>query len=155
MANPRKMGVTSPWLGFLPRQLWRRQKDFFIYTADFLPLAAGLTLTVETSIQSDSDFAAIAATRVIDNNAAPPVIQATAPILIRVEDGGSGRLIFDRQQHIDNFLGTVQLPHYLEYPKVFAASSTILTTLENQNAAQAFNVRVAYLGFKVFPMQEA
>lgn len=153
MANPRVV-QRSPFLGYLPRRLWARAKDWFTYTADFLPLAAGATTPVETAIQADSDFVIIAVVRTIDNNAAPPVIQASAPLLVTVTDTGSGRLIFDRQQHLDNFAGTIQLPHYLEYPKVFAASSTIATELQNQNAAQAFNVRISYLGFKVFAFAE-
>ncbi len=148
------LGPVSPWVGLLPRRMWRRQKDFFIYTANFLPLGAGATVTVETAIQSDADFVIVAIARVIDNNAAPPVVQATAPILIEVFDSGSGRSLFDRQQQLDNFAGTVQLPHFLEYPKVFAAASAIQTTLQNQDGAQAFNVRLAYLGFKVFNMPE-
>lgn len=160
MANPSQQQrrgpfAISPWLGFLPRALWRRQKDFFIYSAEFLPLGAGQTLAFDTAIQADSDFTCVAVSRVIDNNAAPPVIQAVAPILVQVFDTGSGRSIFDRQQHLENFAGTIELPHYLEYPKVFAASSTIQTTLQNQNGAQAFNVRIAFLGFKVFNYKES
>lgn len=148
------LGPVSPWVGLLPRKLWRRQKDFFQYTANFLPLAAGATAAVETAIQSDADFVCVAIARVIDNNATPPVIQASAPILIEVFDSGSGRTIFDRQQQIDNFAGTITLPHFLEYPKIFGAASAIQTTLQNQNAAQAFNVRLAFLGFKVFNFPE-
>jgi hypothetical protein len=46
-------------------------------------------------------------------------------------------------------MGTAQLPTYWPMPKIFRANSTISTTVQNLEATDR-NVRIAYLGFKVF-----
>lgn len=142
----------SPFLGWLPRALWRRAKDFFVYSAEFLPLAANQTQTFEIAIQADSDFVIVAGVRVvtqIDN-----VTQTTfVPELVRILDTGSGRELTDRAVHMENWFGTAQLPAYWPYPKVIRASSTLQTTVQNLDG-NARNVRMSYLGFKVFDYPE-
>lgn len=147
-SRPTAVGI-APFSGWIPRKLWRKAKDFFIYSAEFLPLAAGGTLTVETAIQSDSDFLAVAGCRVVSDTANTTFF-ATVPQLITIVDAGSGRQLMDRAQHIDNLLGTAQLPSYFPMPKIFRANGTISTTLQNLDGANARNVRISYLGFKVF-----
>lgn len=151
-AFPTQTGV-APFLGWIPRKLWRMAKDFFIYSVEFLPIAAASTLTQETAIQADSDFLCVAATRVV-TNAANVVFTDPAPMLLRLFDAGSGRSVMDRAIHIDNFVGTGQLPSYWPMPKIFRANGTIESTLQNLDGANGFNVRIAYLGFKVFDYPE-
>lgn len=147
-AYPADVGA-APFLGWIPRKLWRMAKDFFIYSVEFLPLAAATTGVVNTAIQSDSDFLCVAATRVI-TDAANVVFAPNAPMLVRIFDAGSGRAVMDRPIHMDNYFGTGQLPSYWPMPKIFRANGTIETTVQNLDAANGFNVRLAYLGFKVF-----
>ncbi len=143
----------SPFLGWLPRALWRRAKDFFVYTAEFLPLSASATQTFEIAIQADSDFVIVAGVRVVtttDNL----TVQTFVPELVRILDTGSGRELTDRAVHIENWFGTAQLPAYWPYPKVIRASSTLQTTLQNLEANDR-NARLSYLGFKVFDYPES
>jgi len=147
--KPSSLGV-SPFLGGLPRELLDRQRDFFVYTADFLPLAAGATTPFETAIQADSDFLCIAGVRQVLTTAAPPVGVPVSLQTVQLIDTGSGRTLSDRAVPLDNWFGTGQLPMYWPSPKLFRASSTITTTLTNLDAATAFTIRISFLGFKIF-----
>jgi hypothetical protein len=129
--------------------LWRRAKDFFVYSAEFLPLTASLTLTFETAIQADSDFLCVAAVRIVTATNNTTLVAVPVPELVTIFDAGSGRNLMDRAIHIDNLMGTGQLPTYWPMPKIFRANSTISTTVQNLEATDR-NVRIAYLGFKVF-----
>lgn len=140
----------APFLGWLPRPLWAMAKDFFIYSAEFLPIPAGGTVSFDTAIQSDSDFLAVAMTRVVTSVDNLTLVSGPVPQLVTVFDAGSGRQIFDRPQHMDNLAGTAQLPSYWPMPKIFRASATITTTVQNLDGANDRNTRIAYLGFKIF-----
>jgi len=147
--NPNGLGV-SPFMAGLPKDLLDRQRDFFVYTAEFLPLAAGATTPFETAIQADSDFLAVAGVRNILTTAAPPVAVADSLQTCQLIDTGSGRTLSDRAVPLDNWFGTAQLPTYWPQPKLFRASSTITLTITNLDGTNAFSIRVAYLGFKIF-----
>lgn len=146
---PTATGV-APFLGWLPRKLWRMAKDFFVYSAEFLPLPAGDTLSFNTAIQSDSDFLCVAMTRVVTDVTNLVLVSGPVPELVTIFEAGSGRQMMDRPIHIDNLAGTGQLPSYWPMPKIWRANSTVTTTVENLDPANDRNVRVAYLGFKVF-----
>jgi hypothetical protein len=146
-AFPEATGV-APFLGWLPRKLWRKAKDFFVYSAEFLPIPASGTLTFETAIQADSDFLCVDVCRVV-TSADNLTFLTAVPMLVNIFDTGSGRNIFDRPQHIDNIMGTGQLPNYWPMPKIFRANATISTTVQNFEATDR-NVRISYVGFKVF-----
>lgn len=147
-AFPQNQVGPAPFLGWLPRKLWRRAKDFFVYSAEFLPLVASTTGTFETAIQADSDFLCVMVTRVV-TSADNATFLANVPELVQIFDAGSGRNLMDRAIHIDGLMGTAQLPSYWPMPKIFRANSTITTTVQNLEATDR-NVRIAYLGFKVF-----
>lgn len=149
-AYPTSVGV-APFMGWLPRKMWSRAKEFFTYSVEFLPVAAGATATDETAIQADSDFVSVYWARVVtDTTNLIFTANANAPLLVNVIDTGSGRQVFDRPQHIDNLWGTGQLPSYLPMPAKFRASGAIQTVVQNLDGANAFNVRISYVGFKVF-----
>ena len=139
----------SPFFGLLPQELWSRTKDFFTYSADFLPLAAGGTLTVDISIQADSDFAIVAGVRVVTDVANTAFIDPV-PQTVTILDASSGRQFQDRAVHIDNLFGTAQLPALWPMTKLIRANSTLSTTLINLDGANARNTRISYLGFKIF-----
>lgn len=153
--GPRPV-IASPFVGWLPRSLWGRQKDPFIYSADFTGtdvLNFGVTRTVNISVQADSDFLIVAAVRVVtstDNLTNVAFLAAT----VRITDQGSGRDLMDRSVHIENIFGTAQLPMYWPIPKVVEANSTLSTTLVSLETANNRNVRVSYYGFKIFGMPE-
>ena len=139
----------NPFLGLLPKDLWNRVKDFFIYSVEFLPLAASETLTTDIAIQADSDFLIMAGVRTVTDTA-NTTLQTFVPQTVLITDSGSGRQLMDRAVHIENLFGTAQLPAIWPYPKLIRASSTLSTRLTNLDGANARNVRLSYLGFKIF-----
>lgn len=140
--------ISNPWLYFLPPDLRTRVKDFFTYSANFLPLAASGTATVDIAIQNDSDFLIVAATRVVssEDNATEVTFP---PLLVTIVDSSSGRQLMDRAVHIENLFGSAQRPSVWPSPKLIRAAGTLSTTCQNLTAT-ARNVRISYLGFKVF-----
>lgn len=149
-AAPAAGGVAAPFLSWLPRELWNRSKDFFVYSAQFLPLPAGSTSTFETPIQADSYFLLVDVARVVTQAADETAAIAFPPLLITILSTASGRNLMDRAQHLENIAGTGQLPNYWPMSKLFEPNTSISTTLQNLDGANAFNVRISYLGFKVF-----
>ncbi|MEE8177701.1 MAG: hypothetical protein V3T65_06880 [Acidobacteriota bacterium] len=146
----RLLPLLNPFWGMLPRRLWAKTKDFFVYGTEFLPLAANaVSANREIQIQSDSHFvimaAVIVATSVDDLTTVGPPIPQTA----RLFDTGSGRELQNHDVHVDNYFGTAILPAYWTYPKLIKAASTFRTELTNLSATAA-NVRVDFWGFKIF-----
>ena len=142
--------LLNPFWGLLPRDLWGATKDFFVYSTDFLPLTASVVGQVsDIQIQADSHFMIMAGVREVrdDTNA---TIVTNPPELVRILDAGSGRELTNQSLPIDNLFGTAQLPSYWPYPKIIKASSTLSTFLDNLEATDR-NVRISYLGFKIFP----
>lgn len=140
--------MISPFYGWLPRELWGLEKDFFIYTANFLPLAISATATTDIAIQSDSDFVIVACVQLVLTDAdAGPALQPLATVTLL--DAGSGRQLMDRAVAVENLYGTAQRPAYLPMPKLIKRASTFSTTLTNLEAT-ARNYRLSYWGFKIF-----
>lgn len=133
---------------FLPDRLKGHPKDFFIYTAEFTPLSASATQSFTIGIQADSDFLILAGVRVVTttNNA---TFVANVPQLVLITDTGAGRTFMDRAVHMDNLFGTVQLPAMWTYPKFVSGASSLSIQLQNLEATDR-NVRMSFLGFKVF-----
>lgn len=133
----------------LPEWIKERAKEFFVYGSNFLPLAAGAQGTADIAVQADSDFL-IVATSLVLTDAANVVFAANRPLTVTITDAASGRALMNAPMHVDNVFGTMQLPGYLPLPGLFKRGGTISTTMVNLDAANAFNVRFAYLGFKIF-----
>ena len=147
--SPAITPALNPFFGLLPQALWNNAKDFFIYGTDFLPLAAGATQTNEIAIESDSDFLRVAGVRVVTDTANTTFI-ADVPQLVTLFDSGSGRRMVNRAVHMDNLFGTAQLPSYWPFPKLMPRASTLSVQVQNLDGANARNVRVSFLGFKIF-----
>lgn len=149
MAAPNITPYGGPLLASLPEAIRNRLRAFFLYTAEFIPLAAGSTSAQQLSINSDADFALCAISRV-GTNTANTTFSANLPILATLTNSGSGRLLSDRAVHLDNYAGTAQLPFILPVPVILTAGSNLTVQLQNLDGANAFNVRVAFHGFKLF-----
>lgn len=147
--SPAITPALNPFFGLLPQNLWNNAKDFFVYGDDYLPIGAGLTVPQNIAINSDSDFLITSAVAVV-TDAANVVFSANRPFLVSILDSGSGRQLHNTPIHMDNLFGTAQLPSYWPFPKLIPRASTVTTTIQNLDAANAFNVRIAYLGFKIF-----
>jgi hypothetical protein len=150
----------TPFAWLLPMGLRKKQKDFFVYHTNFLPLAAGATVTNTIAVEADSDFL-ITEVRAIVTDTTNLVFTATttgAPILFSLDDTGSGRRFQNQAIHLDEARGTGREPGYLPFAKLIRANSVINVQLQNLDPGNAFNVRLGLWGFKVFtrmPEQEA
>lgn len=127
-------------------------KDFFIYQVDFAGLASGASSTSTFNIQADANFrwekftyfADIAAAGQTENSRVIPLVT------ILVTDTGSGRNLMDSAMPLSSIAGTGTIPFILQMPKIFAARSTVTITLTNFDAANTYNVRLSFLGTKIF-----
>src|SRR4051812_9876066 len=106
---------------YLPAALRGRDKDFFVYSTEFLPLASGATTTNNINTQADSDFLVLAGVRTYF--ATDNITLAQAAAMVTISDAGAGRSFMDRSVHIDNLFGTAQLPAFWPYPKFWAGGS--------------------------------
>lgn len=146
--------ATNPW--WMSRQFWRNVKDYFVYARDFVTpqqIPAGGQGALPIAINGDSAFQIVSTTAVVtltDNVTFIP----NWPLLCRIEDSGSGRVISDTLIHMNNYFGTAEEPKYWDKPKLIPANSTITITLQNLDLVNAYHVRLAFHGFKVFPITE-
>lgn len=127
--------------------------DFFIYEVDFTAgIAAGTTGNSSFTVQADSDFkllktcyfADIAVGALTDSTRIVPL----ATVLIT--DQGSGRQLMSAATPIPNIFGTGQIPFILPVPKIFAAKSTVGVSVVNFSAASTYNIRLSFIGVKLF-----
>lgn len=136
----------------IPSKFRSRLKDYFAYCVDFTPLAANATSTQPISIQADSDFVVVAGAAVVTDTTNATRL-TFVPQLVQLTDQGSGRQLFSIATHFQNVFGTAEQPAYWPQPKVLIRGSTFAAQLQNLTAVAA-NVRIAFLGFKVFDMDE-
>lgn len=127
-------------------------EDFFTYTIDFAALANGTTQNDSIQIQADSNFKWLKSTYYADiNNAA--FQDQTRPIpnvTIQIIDTGSGRQLIDNPTPIQNIFGTGLLPFIMPIPRIFKARSSIAITVANFDAAVDYNLRLAFIGTKIY-----
>lgn len=126
-----------------------RATDFFVYSQNFLPLAANATQTQTIPIEADSDFLAVGMTGEFRSTAAGQAILPNRAATVQLTDGASGRRAFDRAQDVNCVVGTAQLPAYWPIPKLFGSSGSIQITLADLSGADQ-NVRICLWGFKLF-----
>ena len=141
----------NPMYMMLPRGTWGFPRDFFAYGQEIVPLGVSARTAVTIQIQADSDFLIVAGVLDTRDGATGLAFQATPPLLIAIQDSGSGRELQSIDTPIGNLFGTGTLPAYWPFPKIIKRSSTITTTVTNLDAALTFNVRFTYLGIKLFP----
>jgi hypothetical protein len=128
--------------------------DPFTFVINFLPLAASQTATDNFITQADSGFAVVKTAFTVSdaNNVFVTNISDNpkyAPFVITLSDSGSGRDLSNLPVSIDTYFGTGQRPFIWSRPKVLDPNSTFTARLQNL-VATAFNVRLAFHGFKIF-----
>lgn len=143
----------NPFLGLLPKNLWKRVKDFFVYTVEWLPLNISETSSRQFQTKGDSDFLIMETVAVVSSTD-NLTLTTFPPMLVMVEDSGSGRKMMDKAVHLTNLFGTAQQPAIWTYPKRIRPNSTVSVETQNLSGASAFNVRLSFKGFKVFGMPE-
>lgn len=160
----RNLGSPNvPSLGWLPDSLVyfrsgpnagkRRLMGRFTYTMKFTPLNLSTTLSAITTIDAGSDFVWVASNITIvsaaDNTTFTPV--ASAPLLFTLVDAASGVQLMDDSVPVNNWFGANGAPFVnLGVPYVIRRAGQLSGTMANQSAATNFNVRIAWIGFKVF-----
>lgn len=127
-------------------------KDFYTYEQDFDALAFNDAATGNINIQADSDFvvqkltysADIVGTAQTDDSRVIPLIA------VQIIDVGSGRNLFASSVAVPSLFGTGQLPFILPTPKLFPARSAITINASNYSASTTYNLRLSFIGYKLF-----
>lgn len=127
--------------------------DFFVYEVDFTAgIIAGATSNGSFTVQADSDFkwlkACYFADIAVGAQTASALIIPLATVLIT--DQGSGRQLMSAAVPIPNIFGIGQIPFILPVPKLFSSKSTVGVTVANFSAATTYNIRLSFIGVKVF-----
>lgn len=135
-----------------PEQVDRTRRDFYIYESEALALAPAGSANDIINIEADSDFilqkfayeADIAAAAFVFNTKPIPLIT------IQLIDSGSGRQLMNNPIPVSSFMGDGQLPFILPNPRKFLRNSTIQIAYTNFDAAVTYNIRLAFIGYKVY-----
>lgn len=137
--------------GMIPgTELEAGPRDFFVYSAEFLPIGANAAAQVRVPISGDSHFACMEINGDVRAFVTDEVAIATPAMRLTLRDEGTGRILMDRAQMFTNVIGTAQRPFFLPLPKVIRANSVIVVELAN-DAAAARQVRISFVGYKIFP----
>src|SRR3954471_20079579 len=141
----------------VPQGLGQNEQDLFFISTDF---TGGNSLGIKgggadvknlvVTIDQDAHVLLVGGARVITDQATAQTSQAFAPILVTLTMSSSGRQLMNQAQHIENVLGTAQLPAAWPRPKFLVAASSMRVTLQNLHAANPFNVRITFYAFKIF-----
>lgn len=128
--------------------------DPFVFVINYQPLAASNTATDQFITQADSGFAIVKTAFTIssDVNVFVANISDTpkfAPQVVTLSDSGSGRDLSNAPVAINNYFGTAERPFIWSRPKVLDPNSTFTARIQNL-VATAFNIRLAFHGFKIF-----
>ena len=143
----------GPLVSATPPQIQYVQ-DWFIYEADALGLAPGITANIGIQIQADSDFKLVKLSMAADIAGAAqtesnmPMPNATLQIL----DTGSGRQLFSAPVPLNALFGSGRLPYILPVPRIFKARTNISLTVASFEAANTNNIRMAFHGNKIFQL---
>lgn len=141
------------------RYLQRRQ-DIYVYESQALALAASGTTTDNVQIEADSSFIwqkgtyhapAPAGTALAASALGLVAGQAIIPnVAIMITDTGSGRQLMSQPIPIPSLFGTGALPFILPNPRLFMRNTTIQIQYTNLDATNAYSVRLAFIGYKVY-----
>jgi len=138
-----------------PEKIDLTRRDFYIYEAEALALAPAGNANDIINIEADSDFILQKFTYQADI-AAAAYLESTRPIpLITVQliDSGSGRQLMNNPIPVESFMGSGELPFILPNPRKFLRNSTIQIAFNNFDAAITYNIRLAFIGYKIYGTQ--
>lgn len=129
--------------------------EFYIYSVEFDALLSGTTATGQIPIQADSDFILQKLTQFSDIAAAAQTANTRVVPLVSalITDTGSSRQLMDRAIPLSNMFGIAEVPFILPAPRNFRANSVINIQLTNFDAAADYNVKLAFIGHKVYGLR--
>lgn len=138
--------------------------SFFTFNIDYLPATLSAFTTGSFIVQNDSAFVLCKSSYIatLVDNITPvtavtvPAPAATllvshenAPLMVNIVDSGSGRQFSNIDTHIDNWFGSGEWPFHWSVPQVFDPNSNVTMRMQNLHTV-SFNVRCAFIGYKVF-----
>jgi hypothetical protein len=128
------------------------RRDFYTYEAQALALVSLGSANDVINIEADSDFimqklsfqADIAGATQTDSSRVIP------NVVVQLVDTGSGRQLMQNPIPIPSIFGWGELPFVLDNPRKFLRNSTIQVAFTNFDAAATYNVRLAFIGYKIY-----
>lgn len=144
--------VPGIYADYLPDKLKGRDRDFFGYRVESLPLAAAGVATPTMTIEGDSEFLAVSIVGVARDPAAVTTVFAFPAITLNIYESGTGRNFFSGPVDWGCRVGTALQPAFLPYPKLLKRTAILTWTFTNLDAAQAYDIRLILEGFKIFDM---
>jgi hypothetical protein len=146
-----------------------KRRDFYIYESEAISLAAGTNATDTIQIEADSNFILQKLTQfsvpsadsaavfpdLTDDTIVFPVgltnMQTVKPaVALQLIDTGSGRQLMQNPIPIPSFFGTGEMPFILPNPRLFVRNSTIQVAYTNFDTVNDYDVRLAFIGYKVY-----
>jgi len=130
-------------------------RDFYVYGTVHSAVNPSTSNTQSILISADSDFQLEKLTFFADIAAAEQQ-QATLEIplcTVMITDTGSGRQLMSVAIPVTSLFGTGEIPFVLKQPKIFVARSTVSIAVTNFSAANTYNVRLSFIGSKLFLKQ--
>jgi hypothetical protein len=128
-------------------------EDWYAYVPSTISaLAAGGSSIFNILMDADSDFKLSKLTQMSDiAGAAQTESSAVIPLVtMDIVDAGSGRKLFSNPIPMGAIFGAGRLPFILPVPRIFTARSSISVTLANYSNATTYNIRLAFIGAKLF-----
>lgn len=128
------------------------RREFSIFQLDQADLAAGATAQTNIPIQADAAFELSKLAQITDLNGAAITESARiVPLVtIQITDTSSGLIMFSDPVPLGALFGYGGLPFILPEKRIFAANSNISVTLVNYSAATAYDLRLSFIGTKLF-----
>lgn len=138
-----------------PEKVDTVRRDFYVYEAEALAILPAGSANDIINIEADSDFILQKFAFQADI-AAAAYTDATRPwpnISVQLIDSGSGRQLMQNPIPVTSFMGTGELPFILPNPRKFLRNSTIQVAFTNFDAAVTYNIRLAFIGYKIYGTQ--
>lgn len=138
------------YLEYLSPEQLNHAIEYFSASVTVTPLGAGLAASPTFTI-GDADFLVCDMTGAARDPANPSALFVNPAITLDIRDQGAGRNLFDRAQDWVAKVGIGQDPYVFPMPYMVKMNSVVTVNLANLDPAQAYDVRVSFGGFKIFP----
>jgi hypothetical protein len=134
------------------KRFMAKRRDFYTYEAQALALGVAAPITDTIQIEADSNFILQKLSAFADLAAAAQLESTRIIPLVTVQltDTGSGRNLMSNPIPIPSLFGTGALPFVLQNPRIFMRNTTIQVVFTNFSAATTYNLRLAFIGYKVY-----
>lgn len=132
------------------------QSDFWVYTIALLAIAAGQSVTASFTVGQEADFELDKLAFFADDNSGNSVTESTMimPLVtLKMQDTGASRPIVDDNTPLAAIFGRGEIPFILPRPKIILRGATVNVTGTNFSAATTYNVRLCFIGQKLFQNQ--